>query len=147
MQYKRKVKFLKGVVDAEKFKTPSEKLMATQILSPTNSNDQELGTKNKSREIYLQSQSKHSGAIRDELFNGSTTDGLRQRKTVKPGTESEDVDLVLKYHHDMQEKVAQEMVSLAHNLKENCVLANQIIRKDVEVSYCNTRLKLFQWGL
>jgi len=128
-KYKKKVKFLKGLVEAEKLKSPSEKLMATQLLSPSSV----MPSHDKTLEIYLQTQSKHSKAIRDELF-GSGNTSLRNRKTGKDSTTSEqDVDLVVKYHHEMQEKVAEEMVSLAMNLKDNMSLASQIIKKDVEV--------------
>jgi len=32
----------------------------------------------------------------------------------------------------MQERVAEEMIELAHNLKHNCTLSNDIIKKDTE---------------
>lgn len=85
-------------------------------------------TSNKTREIYHQTQSKHSNAVREELFSSGTE--LRKRTT---GT-ADDVDSVLKHHHEMQEKVALEMVTLAQNLKDNCTIASQVIKKDVEVS-------------
>lgn len=129
-QYKKKVKFLKGVVEAEKLKSPTEKLMAMQLLSPTSAKGTTYHPSDKTREIFLQTQTKHSEAIRGELFAKKNT--LRKRNA-NDKADSNDVDVVLKYHHEMQEKVAEEMVSLAHNLKENCTLANEIIRKDVEV--------------
>ncbi|KAH9370753.1 hypothetical protein HPB48_016181 [Haemaphysalis longicornis] len=56
--------------------------------------------------------------------------GLRQRT---PGQGAgEDFDAVLRYHNSMQEKVAEEMVSLAQNLKQNALLAGSIVKKDTE---------------
>lgn len=61
-----------------------------------------------------------------------TEDRLRQRKQKSTG---EDLDALLKYHHSMQEKIADDMLLLARNLKEQSQLASSIIRKDTEVCY------------
>jgi SNARE protein 1 len=141
-EYKKKVKFLKGVLEAEKLATPSQKLMATQILSPVSggSSSREGNTaqaRDKTREIYLQTQAKYANEIREELLGLHTSRESQLNRRLRPATDreelfSEDVDAVLRHHHNVQEKVAQEMVSLAQNLKQNVVLANHIIRKDVE---------------
>lgn len=66
-------------------------------------------------------------------FSGlGTEDRLRQRKQKSTG---EDLDALLKYHHSMQEKIADDMLLLARNLKEQSQLASSIIRKDTEVCY------------
>jgi hypothetical protein len=59
-------------------------------------------------------------------------DSLRQRKQKSTG---EDLDVLLKYHHSMQEKIADDMLILARNLKEQSQLAGSIIKKDTEVCY------------
>lgn len=61
-----------------------------------------------------------------------TEDRLRQRKQKSTG---EDLDALLKYHHSMQEKIADDMLLLARNLKEQSQLASSIIRKDTEVCF------------
>jgi hypothetical protein len=63
---------------------------------------------------------------------GVIDDGTRQRK--RQSSTGEDLDVLLKYHHSMQEKIADDMLSLARNLKEQTLLANTIIRKDVKVN-------------
>ena len=113
---------MKGLLEAEKLNDASERLVAAQILYPRSSSGQYR--KDKTHDIFFKSQAKFSQDVRDELLP-------RKRTTAPP--ETDDTDLVLKYHHDMQEKVAAEMVSLAHNLKSNLTIANEIIRKDVEV--------------
>ena len=45
----------------------------------------------------------------------------------------EDVDVLLKYHNKMQERLADEMVHLARSLKENAEAAGRIVRDDKEV--------------
>jgi len=119
--YKRKVRFLKGLLEAEKLNDASERLVAAQILT----NRTGSGPHNqRTQEIFFKTQAKFRKDVREEL--------LPLKKTnVAPS--SDDTDLVLKYHHEMQEKVAAEMVSLAHNLKSNLTIANEIIRKDVQV--------------
>ena len=57
-------------------------------------------------------------------------DGLRHRKSNAGG---EDMDALLKYHHSMQEKIADDMLLLARSLREQSELAGNIIKKDTEV--------------
>lgn len=128
--FKRRVKFIRGIVDAEKLKSASEKLTATEILSPRSSSTQDR-SRIKTQEIFLQTKSKYNREVRDELLTGSKG-GLRKRFDGTGGNKN-DADLVLNFHHEMQEKVAAEMITLARNLKENLYLANEIIKKDVEV--------------
>ena len=45
----------------------------------------------------------------------------------------DDLDILLKYHHNMQEKIADNMLVLARNMKEQSKLAGSIVRKDTEV--------------
>ncbi len=55
--------------------------------------------------------------------------GLRQRKT----DPEEDFDTVLKHHNQAQAKLAEEMVHLARNMKENAKAAGRIVREDNKV--------------
>lgn len=128
--FKRRVKFIRGIVDAEKLKSASEKLTATEILSPRTSSTQDR-SRIKTQEIFLQTKSKYNREVRDELLSESKG-GLRKRFDKTDGNKN-DADLVLNFHHEMQEKVASEMITLARNLKENLYLANEIIKKDVEI--------------
>lgn len=57
---------------------------------------------------------------------------MRRRKQKSSG---EDLDALLKYHHSMQEKIAEDMLLLVQNLKEQSQLASSIIKKDIEVCY------------
>ena len=55
---------------------------------------------------------------------------MRQRKQAS----EEDLDSVLKHHNEVQTKLAEEMVLLARNMKENAKAANRIIKDDNKVS-------------
>ena len=69
------------------------------------------------------------------IFVLISEDGLRQRNVAEDTTK--DLDTVLKHHNQVQEKLAEEMVSLARNLKENARAANRIISDDNKVLvYC-----------
>lgn len=57
-------------------------------------------------------------------------DNLRLRNT----RGSEDADEILEYHQNMQEKIAEDMLILTRNLKEQSELANKIIKQDTEVA-------------
>lgn len=96
--------------------------MAAQILSPGSSGNQK---NDRSKQVLLQTQSKYAADVRDELMPAAS-----RRKAAET---ADDADIVLHFHRQMQEKVAMEMVSLAHNLKQNLNTAAQILRKDVQV--------------
>ena len=49
-------------------------------------------------------------------------------------TSGDDVDMLLKYHNTVQDRVTNEMLLLSRNLKEQTALAGTIIKKDTEVS-------------
>lgn len=48
--------------------------------------------------------------------------------------EKENIDAVLQYHQNMQEKIADEMVKMAQSLKHTSMMANNIIQQDNKVS-------------
>ena len=58
---------------------------------------------------------------------------VRHRKGAAAGSTEEDLDAVLKHHHGMQEKLAEEMVHLARNLKETARAAGKVVQQDNKV--------------
>lgn len=52
-----------------------------------------------------------------------------------------ELDAVLQHHQDMQEKLAEEMLSLARSLKNNTLAAQNVIKQDNQVE-CVTMLTL-----
>lgn len=62
--------------------------------------------------------------------------GLRHRNV----NESEDLDKVIDYHQMQQDRIANDMLSLTKNLKEQSELANKIIKKDTEIVGRSTQL-------
>ena len=80
-------------------------------------------------------------------FIESDTD-IRQRHIAAGNSAAEeDVDTVIRHHAEMQERIAEEMLHLARNLKENAKASGQIVRDDNQVSWlwCNICLDL-HWG-
>ncbi|KAF5909825.1 vesicle transport protein USE1, partial [Clarias magur] len=136
--YTRKVDFLKGLIEAEKLPSPSEKALANQLLAPgrtpTISSERMSATKT----VHMQSKARCTGEMRSELFStaassaGSETE-LRHRSRSIPADESEsaaELDAVLQHHHSLQEKLAEDMLNLARNLKNNTLAAQNIIKQD-----------------
>uniref|UniRef100_A0A023GGU5 Vesicle transport protein USE1 n=1 Tax=Amblyomma triste TaxID=251400 RepID=A0A023GGU5_AMBTT len=132
MQYANKVDFLKRLIDADTqpHNSPEKALSHEQLtLKPV--------PDEKAKEILLKRQTKAIHDVREELLESRSaartagdSKGLRQRT---PGQGAgEDFDAVLRYHNSMQEKIAEEMVSLAQNLKQNALLAGHIVKKDTE---------------
>nr|CAD7404203.1 unnamed protein product [Timema poppensis] len=69
------------------------------------------------------------GHQKDWRLDKVSEDNLRHRKEKGSG---EDLDVLLKYHHSMREKIADNMLLMVRNLKEQSQLASTIIKKDVE---------------
>lgn len=44
-----------------------------------------------------------------------------------------ELDAVLQHHHNLQEKLAEDMLNLARNLKNNTLVAQNIIKQDNQV--------------
>lgn len=132
VHYTSKVDFLKRLiaVDTQPHNSPEKALSHEQLTLKPVPDD-------KAKEILLKRQTKAIRDVREELLESRSSaktsgdsKGLRQRV---PGQGAgEDFDAVLRYHNSMQEKIAEEMVSLAQNLKQNAVLAGHIVKKDTE---------------
>lgn len=81
------------------------------------------------REIKQINKSKFVDDLRQDLLgkNDELNFGIRKRGT------TEDMGQAVKYYSDMQEKIAEDMLSLTRNLKEQTETANKIIKKDTDV--------------
>ena len=55
-----------------------------------------------------------------------------RKRNVDPG-EAQDLDDLMKAHHEAQEQVAEEMLSLTKTLKEQTLAAKEVISKDTGV--------------
>ncbi|CAG2184071.1 unnamed protein product, partial [Oppiella nova] len=105
--------------------------MATQILSPIGVNQTNEVKSDKTKEMHLNVKTRVEKDIRNELFF-NTKNELRRRDTPEEKNSSDDLETVIKYQNSIQERVAKEMLQLTHNLKHNCSLSNEIIKKDTE---------------
>ncbi|XP_049814179.1 vesicle transport protein USE1 isoform X1 [Schistocerca nitens] len=126
--YVRRVVFLKGIAETNKLNNPVEKVVAAQLLPHGTATASETIIK----EIHQKTTSKYNKELREQLLQTEkgTDSDIRQRK---PKTSGKDLDDLLKLHHSMQEKIAEDMISLARNLKQQSQVASSIINKDNEV--------------
>lgn len=137
-EYTRKVDFLKGLLEAEKLSSTTEKALANQFLAPgrmpTISNERMPATKT----VHMQTKARCTREMRDELLStgnsgkDASESDLRQRRClpVDERQSAAELDAVLQHHHDLQEKLADDMLNLARNLKNNTLAAQNIIRQD-----------------
>lgn len=72
--------------------------------------------------------------------NGRAADG----RQVSADGKDVDLDAIIKHHEKMQEKIAEEMLLLAGNLKENARVANRIVKDDVKVRNMNLKRLIIQ---
>ncbi|XP_041361229.1 vesicle transport protein USE1-like [Gigantopelta aegis] len=132
--YAKKVDLLKGLIEAEKLPTATEKSLATERLPPVSTND------NPTQQLHMQTKVLYQQEMRNELLGFTPDDsgdfGVRHRQKAK----DEDIDTVLQHHHQMQEKLADEMLALARGLKQNVADAGRIVKDDVKKISDSTRL-------
>ncbi|ERE90471.1 myosin-IXb isoform 2 [Cricetulus griseus] len=154
-EYSRKVDFLKGMLQAEKLTSSSEKALANQFLAPgrvpTTARERVPATKT----VHLQSRARYTSEMRSELLGMDSSGDLgtenqtlslplvlperemdmRQRiangsRPVDEKHSVSELDLVLQRHQGLQEKLAEEMLGLARSLKTNTLAAQSVIKKD-----------------
>ncbi|KAM9369223.1 vesicle transport protein USE1 isoform 1-T1 [Phaethornis superciliosus] len=135
-EYSRKVDFLKGLLEAEKLSSSTEKALANQFLAPgrtpTTTKERTPATKT----VHLQTKARCTGKMRSELLGTVCFDAeelnIRKRKGLSSDEKQSAVELdaVLQHHQDMQEKLAEEMLSLARSLKNNTLAAQNVIKQD-----------------
>ncbi|NXY35889.1 USE1 protein, partial [Pomatorhinus ruficollis] len=135
-EYSRKVDFLKGLLEAEKLSSSTEKALANQFLAPgrtpTTAKERTPATKT----VHLQTKARCTGQMRSELlgtvrsckclFSPCSCRGLASDEKQS----AVELDAVLQHHQDMQEKLAEEMLSLARSLKNNTLAAQNVIKQD-----------------
>ncbi|XP_067824559.1 vesicle transport protein USE1 [Heptranchias perlo] len=137
-EYTRKVEFLKGLLEAEKLPNPTEKALANQLLAPGRTSTTGKERISATKTVHLQTKARYMGEMRNELFgvpslssDGSGVNELRKRSGLTNEKQSSaDLDAVLHRHHNMQERLAEEMLSLARNLKNNTLAAQNVIKQD-----------------
>ncbi|NWV86964.1 USE1 protein, partial [Machaerirhynchus nigripectus] len=138
-EYSRKVDFLKGLLEAEKLSSSMEKALANQFLAPgrtpTTAKERTPATKT----VHLQTKARCTGQMRSELLGTvrSVLLLLCWHVTDCPCCLTSDekqsaveLDAVLQHHQDVQEKLAEEMLSLARSLKNNTLAAQNVIKQD-----------------
>lgn len=152
-EYRKKVEFLKGLIETHKVKSPTEKLIASQQLvrplsqplNQTSQVDGKGGPSNKGQELLIKTKSQINREMRNELL-GNDIDkkglvGLRKRPTGdKRETKDGSIDTVLQHHQNMQENIAEEMIKMAQSLKHTSVRASNIIKEDSKTLENSTKL-------
>ncbi|XP_068751407.1 vesicle transport protein USE1-like [Montipora capricornis] len=145
-EYNKKVEFLKGLIETQKLKSPTEKLIASQqlvrplsqTLGQTTATEKDRPA-NRAQELHIRAKSQIHKEMRNELLGDlhvdekrEDTQGLRNRLTgdKKRDTKDDSIDTVLQYHQKMQENIAEEMIKMAKNLKHTSVMASNIIKED-----------------
>ncbi|XP_006803347.1 vesicle transport protein USE1 isoform X1 [Neolamprologus brichardi] len=134
-EYTRKVSFLKGTLEAEKLSSPTEKALANQFLAPGRTATMANERMSVTKKVHTQTKARCTGEMRDELL-GTASSGkdadLRNRRCfpLDERQSAAELDAVLQHHHNLQEKLAEDMLNLARNLKNNTLAAQNIIKQD-----------------
>ncbi|KAM9849397.1 vesicle transport protein USE1 [Aulostomus maculatus] len=137
-EYTRKVDFLKGLLEAEKLSSPTEKALANQFLAPGRTPTIANERMPASKTVHIQTMVRCTGEMRDELLGtGSSGKGTsetqprnRRGLPLDERQSAAELDAILQHQHNLQEKIAEDMLSLARNLKNNTLAAQNIIKQD-----------------
>jgi len=135
-EYKHKVGFLEDIVQADKVENPLERTLVCQHLLPgtvvssaAESSEKEF-EKLRTKSLHLQVKGKHHNDLRKELFGEQTSDLRRRKGKLEDESTKDNIDDIIKHHHAMQEKAAEEMIRMAKAMKHNSLVASDIIKKD-----------------
>jgi len=84
-------------------------------------------------EIHQKTMESLNDRNRAALFGGADDNATKLRKRNLPDNDSNDLEYLMKAHHQAQEQVAEEMLSLTKTLKEQSLAAKNVILKDTAV--------------
>ncbi|PIK57159.1 putative vesicle transport protein USE1 [Apostichopus japonicus] len=136
-KYEKKVAYLKNFIQTEKLPSTTERALQHQINAPARSislpGSKGTGPLNSSQQLHRITMAHYNKDMRNELLgedDGFSSGGLRHRGLVEDHSTTDDLDVVLQHHRNLQEKLAEEMLSLTKNLKHNTVVASDIIKAD-----------------
>ncbi|CAB4029301.1 Hypothetical predicted protein [Paramuricea clavata] len=133
-EYTRRIEFLKHTIDTEKMNSVYEKTLASQQIAPPHiTTDTTHVTPLKVRQIHQKAKTRYENEARRELLGEGEDSQLRNRKSASNSNTEESLDAVLEHHQNMQEKIAEEMIQMAQNLKHNSLVASNILKKDNKV--------------
>ncbi|XP_061883448.1 vesicle transport protein USE1 [Entelurus aequoreus] len=134
-EYTRKVDFLKGLLEAEKLSSPTEKALANQFLAPGRTPTIAQERMPVTKTVHMQTKARCTGQMRDQLLGtdlSSKETDLRNRRglPLDEHQSAAELDAILAHQHNLQEKIAEDMLNLARNLKNNTLAAQSIIKQD-----------------
>ncbi|KAG8003693.1 Vesicle transport protein USE1, partial [Nibea albiflora] len=135
-EYTRKVDFLKGLLEAEKLSSATEKALANQFLAPGRTPTIANERMPASKTVHMQTKARCTGEMRDELLG--TNKNLMyscppfscRGLPLDERQSAAELEAVMQHHHNLQEKLAEDMLNLARNLKNNTLAAQNIIKQD-----------------
>lgn len=91
------------------------------------------------KQLKAQQTARYTSEIRDELFASGRSDasqsedGLRLRQVGDAVNPNQDMDAMIKHHHDLQEKLTEEFLMLTRSLKDNVTVSGHVIQEDNKV--------------
>ncbi|KAG7203269.1 hypothetical protein KM043_010363 [Ampulex compressa] len=133
MGYTKRIDFLKGVVNTTKLTNPIDRVAAVQMLSKSSTSTTDSVGPDIAMQIHQKTSAKYNQELRTELFHTDKEhleDGVRHRLS-GANMQDEDLDVLLKYNRNIQEKIAENMLSMTSNMKEHALAASAIIKKDI----------------
>merc|ERR1712071_574373 len=125
-EYIRSVLFLKGLNITEKLPLATDKVVASQFLSPSSS---PYGD-SVSKEIHHKVSAQYTNQVRDELMKTKPAASMTQVERDKT-QEFENPTSIISNEQQTQEKITTDLLLLTRTLKEQASCANTIVKQDL----------------
>merc|ERR1711928_295990 len=125
-EYSRSVSFLKGLNITEKLPLATDKVVASQFLSPSSS---PYGD-SVSKEIHHKVSAQYTNQVRDELMKTkpATSTACNERDKTQ---EFDNPTSILSNEQQTQENITSNLLLLTRTLKEQASSANTIVKQDL----------------
>ncbi|KAI1883326.1 hypothetical protein AGOR_G00244040 [Albula goreensis] len=139
--YSRKVDFLKGLLEVEKLPSPGEKAPSNQLLDPGQvpgaANEKMSGSRSihsKKGRVVGEMKIEFMGA-QESSKTGSTVTDMRHRRALRLQERRSvvELDAVMQQQRLLQEKLAEDVLHLARNLKNNSLASQGLLRHHSQV--------------
>ncbi|XP_033227284.1 vesicle transport protein USE1 isoform X2 [Belonocnema kinseyi] len=130
-EYVKRVEFLKGIIGTSMLKDTVEKVVATQMIPSVMYSTTEPMGPNIMSQIHQKTSSKYNQELRSELFKPPGHSEKMEHQLLNSDQNAVDLDAVLKYNRNMQEKIANNMLLMTTSMREHATIVSGIIRRDI----------------
>ena len=133
IDYTKKLDAIKELIETERFIQESKRAPSVKKYLSSDNTAKLLAP---GKELHLRARAGYQNFMKDELIGTKNSKGHGGEQAIV----EQDLDGALRNHNEMQEKLAEEMIYLARNLRENASVAGKIVRDDTKVMTASSKI-------